>query len=227
MAVFASCARWADDASRADSDGRQLDGSVAGAGGHAQSERLADQGGRELLHALERELHRRLISRLASHMARPRALRRTTLTHVQLAARRASSRRDAAKLGAPLASELRREKAIMGVFDEGCMGMFNAIIPDHLLHRHRRVQGAAQPVGSLLRNHSSPARRRRGRCTIGCMERGMKFHLGTDHASDLTDEQILLQCKMYIAAVRMADDFGCDLDRHPVSAGAEGSAARQ
>ena len=22
----------------------------------------------------------------------------------------------------------------MGVFDEGCMGMFNAIIPDHLLH---------------------------------------------------------------------------------------------
>ena len=23
----------------------------------------------------------------------------------------------------------------MGVFDEGCMGMFNAIMPDHLLHR--------------------------------------------------------------------------------------------
>ena len=30
--------------------------------------------------------------------------------------------------------ELRREKAIMGVFDEGCMGMYNAIIPDELLH---------------------------------------------------------------------------------------------
>ena len=30
------------------------------------------------------------------------------------------------------------------------------------------------------------------------------------HESDLTDEQILLQCKMYIAAVRIADDFGCD-----------------
>ena len=27
---------------------------------------------------------------------------------------------------------------------------------------------------------------------------------------DLTDAQILLQCKMYIAAVRIADDFGCD-----------------
>ena len=29
---------------------------------------------------------------------------------------------------------LRRDKAIMGVFDEGCMGMYNAIIPDELLH---------------------------------------------------------------------------------------------
>ena len=29
---------------------------------------------------------------------------------------------------------LRRDKAIMGIFDEGCMGMYNAIIPDELLH---------------------------------------------------------------------------------------------
>src|SRR2546430_2168863 len=32
----------------------------------------------------------------------------------------------AAELGARLAGELRRGKAIMGVFDEGCMGMYNA-----------------------------------------------------------------------------------------------------
>src|SRR5688500_3103655 len=38
------------------------------------------------------------------------------------------------KIGEQLAEQLMREKAIMGVFDEGCMGMFNAIIPDHLLH---------------------------------------------------------------------------------------------
>ena len=37
------------------------------------------------------------------------------------------------KLGKALAEELRSEKAIMGIFDEGCMGMYNAIIPDHLL----------------------------------------------------------------------------------------------
>src|SRR5205085_5533373 len=40
----------------------------------------------------------------------------------------------AAGLGSRLAVELRRDKAIMGVFDEGCMGMYNAIIPDELLH---------------------------------------------------------------------------------------------
>jgi hypothetical protein len=40
----------------------------------------------------------------------------------------------AQQLGRELAQTLRHDKAIMGVFDEGCMGMFNAIIPDHLLH---------------------------------------------------------------------------------------------
>ncbi len=39
--------------------------------------------------------------------------------------------------------------------------------------------------------------------------RGMKFVTGPSHAEDLTDEQIHQQCKMYIAAVRLADDFGC------------------
>ena len=41
---------------------------------------------------------------------------------------------DALSTGGKLAHQLKREKAIMGVFDEGCMGMFNAIIPDQLLN---------------------------------------------------------------------------------------------
>jgi hypothetical protein len=40
--------------------------------------------------------------------------------------------------------------------------------------------------------------------------RGMKFHTGPNHDEHLTDDQIQQQCKMYIAAVRIADDFGCD-----------------
>jgi hypothetical protein len=41
------------------------------------------------------------------------------------------------------------------------------------------------------------------------LARGMKFNYGTDEATDLTVAQILAQCKMYIAAVRIADEFGC------------------
>src|SRR5208282_2510380 len=37
------------------------------------------------------------------------------------------------QMGRRVAREFKRDKAILGVFDEGCMGMFNAIIPDELL----------------------------------------------------------------------------------------------
>jgi L-fucose isomerase-like protein len=40
--------------------------------------------------------------------------------------------------------------------------------------------------------------------------KGVKFDLGKDAATELTLEQVLGQCKMYIAAVRIAKDFGCD-----------------
>src|SRR5581483_12191815 len=42
--------------------------------------------------------------------------------------------RDALAIGKAFAQELRARQAIMGVFDEGCMGMYNAILPDELLH---------------------------------------------------------------------------------------------
>ena len=37
---------------------------------------------------------------------------------------------DERALGISLARQMQSRKAIMGVFDEGCMGMYNAIIPD-------------------------------------------------------------------------------------------------
>ena len=39
------------------------------------------------------------------------------------------------ELGEALARDLKKRKAILGVFDEGCMGMYNAIVEDHLLNR--------------------------------------------------------------------------------------------
>ncbi len=114
------------------------------------------------------------------------------------------------KLGAALAEQLRREKAIMGVFDEGCMGMFNAIIPDGLLnptgvYKERLSQSALYYESTQVSDEEASAVRQ-------WMERkGMTFHTGPDHTEHLTDAQILTQCKMYIAAVRIADDFGCHL----------------
>lgn len=117
---------------------------------------------------------------------------------------------DAAETGRRLATELRRDKAIMGVFDEGCMGMFNAIIPDQLLHRtgvfKERLSQSALYYETM---QVDPAE---GRAAFDwLLERGMRFHFGGDPASELTEEQALLQCRMYIAAVRLADDFGCSL----------------
>jgi hypothetical protein len=37
----------------------------------------------------------------------------------------------------------------------------------------------------------------------------MTFVTGPDPEKDLTEDQILTQCKMYVAALRIADDFGC------------------
>ncbi len=39
--------------------------------------------------------------------------------------------------------------------------------------------------------------------------KGMTFRTGPNPETDLTDAQILEQCRMYIAALRIADDFGC------------------
>jgi hypothetical protein len=39
--------------------------------------------------------------------------------------------------------------------------------------------------------------------------KGIKFHLGKSEETDLTESQLLQQCKMYIASVRIADEFGC------------------
>ncbi|MHC4993975.1 MAG: fucose isomerase [Planctomycetota bacterium] len=112
------------------------------------------------------------------------------------------------KLGEALGAQLQSEKAIMGVFDEGCMGMFNAIIPDHLLnptgvYKERLSQSA-------LAYEASQVTDREARDVFNWItKKGMTFDFGKSEKNHLTKAQVLLQCKMYIAAVRIADDFGC------------------
>ncbi|HZZ28791.1 MAG TPA: fucose isomerase [Pirellulales bacterium] len=115
---------------------------------------------------------------------------------------------DVIRPGTELAIQLKREKAIMGVFDEGCMGMFNAIIPDHLLnptgvYKERLSQSALYYETTQVKNDEAREVRR------WMEQQGMKFVTGKNEADELTDNQLLQQCKMYIAALRIADDFGC------------------
>jgi hypothetical protein len=112
------------------------------------------------------------------------------------------------RLGQQLAEQLVREKAIMGVFDEGCMGMFNAIIPDALLNplgifKERLSQSALYYGATQVRDDEAAEVYR------WYLNQGMKFQFGRDEATELTEPQVLQQCKMYIAAMRIADTFGC------------------
>ncbi len=113
------------------------------------------------------------------------------------------------ELGRRLADALDRDKAILGVFDEGCMGMYNAIIDDELLnplgiYKERLSQSALVAEMRAVAGAEAVAVRR------WLDDAGMTFHIGSDEASELTDAQVLAQCRMYVAAVRIADRFGCD-----------------
>jgi hypothetical protein len=116
---------------------------------------------------------------------------------------------DAAQLGQQQAERLKGDKAIMGVFDEGCMGMFNAIIPDHLLNptgvfKERLSQSSLYAAMQQVPEAEARSVRQ------WLDQKGVRFSTGPNEETDLTDAQVLDQCRMYIAALRIADDFGCD-----------------
>jgi len=115
---------------------------------------------------------------------------------------------DEEKLGQALAQQLKQEKAIMGVFDEGCMGMYNAIIDDEMLnstglYKERLSQSAlVAAMRDVSDDEASVARQ-------WLDDKGVNFKTGSDDETELTDAQIHEQLKMYIAAVRIAEEFGC------------------
>lgn len=111
--------------------------------------------------------------------------------------------------GEQIARKINDRISIMGVFDEGCMGMYNAIIPDHLLNqvgmfKERLSQSALYYETLQVTDEEASS------CLAWVQERGMSFNFGTDEATELTVVQVLQQFKTYIAALRIADDFGCD-----------------
>lgn len=116
---------------------------------------------------------------------------------------------DEVKLGRALAEQLRTDKAIIGIFDEGCMGMYNAIIDDEMLnslgiYKERLSQSALWAEMQTVSDEEADA--------IGdwLINAGMTFRTGDDEATDLTKTQLRWQYKMYIAALHIAEDFGLD-----------------
>ena len=97
----------------------------------------------------------------------------------------------------------------MGVFDEGCMGMYNAIIDDEYLnpmglYKERLSQSALVAEMRLVTTGEARA------AYQWLTSRGMQFRLGSDGATELTEDQVLDQMRLYTAAMRIADRFGCD-----------------
>lgn len=112
-------------------------------------------------------------------------------------------------LGKKFAAEVKKKKMIMGVFDEGCMGMFNAIIPDHLLNP-TGVFKERLSQSSLYAKMQTVTDKEAKEVYAWYKKKGLQFKFGKKEASELTEKQVLQQCKMYIAALRIADEFGCD-----------------
>jgi hypothetical protein len=113
------------------------------------------------------------------------------------------------ELGRAVAAQLQADKAIIGIFDEGCMGMYNAVMDDELLnplgvYKERLSQSALWAEMQRVSDDEAAAV---GDWLTG---KGMTFKLGTDEATELTAAQLAWQYKMYVAALRISDDFGLD-----------------
>lgn len=89
------------------------------------------------------------------------------------------------------------------------MGMYNAILDDELLnpigiYKERLSQSALYAEMQRVPDAEAVAAK-------NWLDRaGLRFELGADEASELTEAQVLTQLKMYVAALRIADDFGLD-----------------
>lgn len=114
-----------------------------------------------------------------------------------------------AELGAALADQMKTEKAILGVFDEGCMGMYNAIVDDELMNSmgiYKERLSQSTLVAEMAEVGEDEARG----VYQWLLDRGMTFNLGSDGKSELTESQVIEQCKMYVAALRLAHQNRCD-----------------
>jgi hypothetical protein len=88
------------------------------------------------------------------------------------------------------------------------MGMYNAIVDDELLNPLGVYKERLSPVGARCRDAARDGRRS-ARGSELARRQGRHLRHGR-RGLRLTDAQLHEQCKMYVAAVRIAHTFGCD-----------------
>ena len=125
-----------------------------------------DQGRQAVFVHLEQGLYRRLIFKNALDEWLRTGKITHDLSHVH-ALDKSKLPAESAQLGAQLAADLKHRKAIMGIFDEGCMGMYNAIIDDELLNpagifKERLSQSALVAKMRTVSDAEAQGRLRRG-----------------------------------------------------------------
>ncbi|MFO8027982.1 MAG: fucose isomerase [Opitutales bacterium] len=113
------------------------------------------------------------------------------------------------RVASGIAKDLDKHKAILGVFDEFCMGMYNAAIPDELLFQ-TGVFKEQLSQSALYAEMQTVTQKDAEEVFAWIKKKGFNFHFGRNGKTGLTKAQVIEQCKMYVAACRIGDRFGCD-----------------
>lgn len=113
------------------------------------------------------------------------------------------------KVAEKIRADLDKNKTIIGVFDEFCMGMYNATIPDEMLF-HTGICKEQLSQSALYAGMKTVTNKEAEETFNWLVKKGFNFHFGKNGKTELTKAQVLEQCKMYIAACRIGHEFGCE-----------------
>ncbi len=113
----------------------------------------------------------------------------------------------AMELGKKIGKGILKHKEIIGLFDMYCMGMMNGVFPLVSMAKiGMPIESLSQ--SALVYEMSLVPLTLREECLQFYIDRGMNFHFGETPETQLTREQVLEQCAMLIALVRLTERFG-------------------
>ena len=147
------------------------------------------------------------------------------LTHVH-ALEAAKIPAEAEALGVSLASELKRRKAILGIFDEGCMGMYNAIIDDELLNPAGIYKERLSQSALVAKMRTVSDAEARGGLSSGSVAKALHSCFGKDPKTELTARSGSRAVQDVHRGGAHRERLRLRCHRHPVSAGPEGHGRR-